>query len=721
MKKNKPTAERCQMAASPARSPVAPLRGLPIAVAAALAGSATPVGALSFGTEQVSSYLGQPFVATIPLLGSSGDALEARCFRLSHSQRNDGIGSLLNGRVELQTSSRAPQLIVRSLRPVDDPVLSFALESVCDTPIRREYTVLLDPPPVRAASVTPPVSAASSSSPAPSAPPAATAAVADGTSSARAPVGNDAATASARGSGAARDRGSAGAATSVAPKRAPPPKPPVSRGSAGQRPAPPVAKVQPTPAGDRLRVQAAADASGSPIADASLAALAIPRLRISSDLTSPQPGAAGAVGTTAPADELGAAIAKDRRARLLAAPIEEDLAPRLEADLVVARRRLAEMQAQLTAAGATPPAASAPAAAAAPSSAETAKKAAPPAAPAPAADSGWDWQEWIWVPAVALVAGLLAFLLRQRRVQREQKRFAAEPPITIVQTTAADTRFTGLATGATATRTVTDPQFAQTSTRFPSTAPQTLTQTAPFPITHTQTNTEAERTAKALSEASERLNSPLFQPSDTASHVDVSELSQATDEAQVYADLGRNEQAIEILRAHIDAQTGDRTSPAPWLMIFDLYRRTNNRSGYDQLAPLFRKRFNGRMPDWETYGHELALDDGLEAFPHLVARLERTWGTPDARKFLEDLLYDNRGGSRLGFSLAAYRDILLLLQLHDTLASEPNPLDSVDWESRGANDADGTPKWDLALDMVEPPANNELDEFKRGLPPRDKN
>jgi hypothetical protein len=44
----------------------------------------------------------------------------------------------------------------------------------------------------------------------------------------------------------------------------------------------------------------------------------------------------------------------------------------------------------------------------------------------------------------------------------------------------------------------------------------------------------------------------------------------------------------------------------------------------------------------------------------------------------------------------------------------------VDWESRGANDSDGTPKWDLSLDMVEPPAGNELDEFKRGLPPSDK-
>ena len=117
--------------------------------------------ALSFGAEQVTSYLGQPLRMSIPLLGAAGDSLEARCFRLSHTQRNDGVATLLNGRVELQTSTRSPTLVVRSARAIDDPVISFAVESVCDAPIRREYTVLLDPPPVRATPISPPTSAAS--------------------------------------------------------------------------------------------------------------------------------------------------------------------------------------------------------------------------------------------------------------------------------------------------------------------------------------------------------------------------------------------------------------------------------------------------------------------------------------------------------------------------------------------------------------------------------
>ena len=308
------------------------------------------------------------------------------------------------------------------------------------------------------------------------------------------------------------------------------------------------------------------------------------------------------------------------------------------------------------------------------------------------------------------------FLVRQRQAQRSQVQFANAGPVTVVQT--GDEFDTVMPT-----RTVVNTTAARTTAT--STASQNSGESSPGadegPSTKAATPAQAPMTAKEASEASDRLISPLFQLRDTESHVDVTELSQITDEAQVYSDLGRNDQAIEILRAHIDSQEGqdvEHSSPAPWLMIFDLYRRTNNRAGYDELAPRFRKQFNGRMPDWDNYGHELALDDGLEAFPHLVSRIERDWGTAEAKKFLEELLYDNRGGSRLGFSLAAYRDILLLLQVHEGIAAgAPVEFPAADWESRGANDADGTPKWDLSLDMIDTPKPGELDSFLRNMPP----
>lgn len=38
----------------------------------------------------------------------------------------------------------------------------------------------------------------------------------------------------------------------------------------------------------------------------------------------------------------------------------------------------------------------------------------------------------------------------------------------------------------------------------------------------------------------------------------------------------------------------------------------------------------------------------------------KVWNTPDIEAFFHDLIYDNRGGTRIGFEPGAYRDILLL-------------------------------------------------------------
>ena len=698
---------------------------LALAVAASCVVAWSPLAsALSFGGEQITSYLGQPLRLAIPLLGATGDSLEARCFRVVTPSRNDGIAALSQARIELQTSSNPPLLIVRSTRSVDDPVVRVSVEAGCDNPIRRDYTVLLDPPPLQVAEtarpapvLTPPVSMSASAN--------LNDAIPSSTPAKRSVAERDERNERAEKARAARAKAAAAKATARSSTDGPRN---VAKSSANVEKS---LRIDPKSTAkqqqDQLRVQDGSGASVAAVADASLAALAVPRLKIASDLPSFEPSAPGTSRIT---DELQAAIAGERRARLLNAPIEEDLSPRLEADLVVAKRRLAELQAQLSAAGiaAKPDSASVPSSNSAVSATTNTNSKASPVA---AAQSDWNWRQWLWIPGVLLVLGLLGFLLKQRRSQREAPQFSAStapmvhqddavfaPTLTEVEETGTPVR------AATTAISRPSPQIAALAPD--AAAKPTPLATAPVaapptvvinPLLRTPATATAER------EASDRLNNPLFQLRDTTRHVDVTELSQVTDEAQVYIDLGRSDQAIEILRDHIEQQVGDRDSPAAWLMIFDLYRRTNNRAGYDELAPKFRTHFNGRMPDWDNYGHELALDDGLEAFPHLVAVLQRDWGTPDAIKFLEELLYDNRGGSRLGFSLAAYWDILLLLQVHqafDNPESTNNLASIIDWESRGANDDDGTPKWDLSLEMLEPPKVGELESFLRNRPPDDK-
>ena len=656
--------------------------------------------ALSFGGEQVSSYLGQPLRLVIPLLGATGDSLEPRCFRVVTPSRNDGLTVISQARIELQTSSNPPLLIIRSNRLVDDPVVRVSVEAVCDDPIRRDYTLLIDPQPLQVAetaravpTLTPPLSVVGAS-----------VNVNDGVPTAasisKASASTDAVARAERVERARAARAKATATRAVDRAASTNDQRSLSKASSNLDKSLRIDAKSATRQQDQLRVQDGAGSGKTDVADASLAALAVPRLKIASDLPSFEPAPLGAARAI---DELQAAIASERRARLLNAPIEEDLSPRLEADLVVAKRRLAELQSQLNAAGLTPKTDAA---------ATIANTKSGSAAVVRPAASGLDWREWLWVPGVLLVLGLLGFLLRQKRIQSKAQSFSTASPA------------------------LRDEEIFEQTLRAPERAPHQFSEleavaaspsvaleAAPAPATPAMVSPllRSHSAVVAEREASDRLNNPLFQLRDTTRHVDVTELSQVTDEAQVYVDLGRSDQAIEILRDHIAQQAGDRDSPAAWLMIFDLYRRTNNRAGYDELAPKFRTHFNGRMPDWDNYGHELALDDGLEAFPHLVAMLQRDWGTPDARKFLEELLYDNRGGSRLGFSLAAYRDILLLLQLHEALDGEQTDLASIiDWESRGANDDDGTPKWDLSLEMLDPPKVGELESFLRNRPPDDK-
>ena len=51
----------------------------------------------------------------------------------------------------------------------------------------------------------------------------------------------------------------------------------------------------------------------------------------------------------------------------------------------------------------------------------------------------------------------------------------------------------------------------------------------------------------------------------------------------------------------------------------------------------------------------------------MITKVQSIWNGPQARPVLEGLLNDDRGGSRQGFSLAAYGELLFLVQILDAL------------------------------------------------------
>lgn len=137
------------------------------------------------------------------------------------------------------------------------------------------------------------------------------------------------------------------------------------------------------------------------------------------------------------------------------------------------------------------------------------------------------------------------------------------------------------------------------------------------------------------------------------------------DQAEVFMAFGHGDLAIHLLQEHLrDAPT---ESPVPWLLLLDLLHREGNTAGYAAASAECRQYFNVNLTD-HPISQNSEASQGLEAYPHLLEQLEKTWNTPEIGTFFHDLIYDNRGGTRIGFEPGAYRDILLLRTIaQDTL------------------------------------------------------
>jgi len=115
--------------------------------------------------------------------------------------------------------------------------------------------------------------------------------------------------------------------------------------------------------------------------------------------------------------------------------------------------------------------------------------------------------------------------------------------------------------------------------------------------------------------------------------------------------------SIDVLRRHVECET--RPMPAVWVMLLDLCRTHGRERRFREVALEFHRRFNVRKPSWDGYppGRD---EPGLEAYPRLVKAITATWGTHECRRLLDRLLFDNRGGSRRGFTVNAYNDLIAL-------------------------------------------------------------
>lgn len=138
-----------------------PVKVLPLALALAIgSGSAF---ALGLGPIEVKSQLNQPLLAEIPVIGADPADLEALDVRLAAPEAFERIGlpapAGVTANLEFSVGRNArgePVVRVTTANRIADPFVSFLLQADWGKgSVVREFTVLVDPPHIAAATVTP--------------------------------------------------------------------------------------------------------------------------------------------------------------------------------------------------------------------------------------------------------------------------------------------------------------------------------------------------------------------------------------------------------------------------------------------------------------------------------------------------------------------------------------------------------------------------------------
>lgn len=126
---------------------------------------------------------------------------------------------------------------------------------------------------------------------------------------------------------------------------------------------------------------------------------------------------------------------------------------------------------------------------------------------------------------------------------------------------------------------------------------------------------------------------------------------------EAFVAKGNSVLAIRLLENHILHEPEE--SPIPWLLLIDLLRSEKNAARYEYRRLQCQMFFNVAVPPYSNPGCKIGSEE-IEYYPHVIAELTRIWPGDEAIPYLDALLYDNRGGSRAGFSFSAYNDIVLL-------------------------------------------------------------
>ncbi len=130
--------------------------------------------------------------------------------------------------------------------------------------------------------------------------------------------------------------------------------------------------------------------------------------------------------------------------------------------------------------------------------------------------------------------------------------------------------------------------------------------------------------------------------------------------AGIMLSLGLEQGAAQTLVEYIDANP--RQALHHSIKLLEIYRDSGHRKDFKEAAEKLRQNFNIQAEDWIR--ESTAEAPTLEGFSRLSQHIQDTWSRPtECIVYLENLLEDNREGSRAGFPWPVAEEILLLIDI----------------------------------------------------------
>ncbi|HXE37325.1 MAG TPA: hypothetical protein VN639_02535 [Azonexus sp.] len=148
--------------------------------------------------------------------------------------------------------------------------------------------------------------------------------------------------------------------------------------------------------------------------------------------------------------------------------------------------------------------------------------------------------------------------------------------------------------------------------------------------------------------------------------------------ADIMLSFGRVKGAAQALQEYID--NNPQEALQPWIRLMDVYRMAGMRTEFETVARNLNQNFNVEIQHWDVAqstsvqaGDDVAAGlpveprpESLEDMPRIAGMVCELWPDGDVVGYLYQLLRDNRGGKRVGFSLPVVDEILFLIELKET-------------------------------------------------------